>query len=87
MFGLQSTVFDPRSGDVVGLRTEDPGLGTGLPPALGAAALSWSIAATTLAGTSAALSGRWAWTITAVARLIAALLPTTVTRAVSRSLA
>jgi len=49
--------------------------------------LSWSIAATTLAGTSAALSGRWAWTIAPVALLIAALLPTTLTRAVSRSLA
>ena len=75
---------------MVGLRTEDPGLGTGLPPALGTAALSWSIAATaTLAGTSAALAGRWtSWTIAVALLLIAAaLLPTAVTRAVSRSLA
>ena len=47
--------------------------------------MSRSIGATTLAGTSAALSGRWAWTITAVARLIAALVPTTVTRALMES--
>jgi hypothetical protein len=49
--------------------------------------LSWSITATTLAGTSAALAGRWARTITVALLLIAALLPTTVTGAVSRSLA
>jgi hypothetical protein len=50
--------------------------------------LSWSIAATTtLAGTSAALAGRWtSWTIAGALLLIAtALLSTAVTRAVSRS--
>jgi hypothetical protein len=72
---------------MVGPRPEDRDRVTGLPPALGAAALSWSITATTLAGTSAALAGRWARTITVALLLIAALLPTTVTRAVSRSLA
>jgi hypothetical protein len=52
--------------------------------------LSWSIAATaTLAGTSASLAGRWAsWTVAmALLWIAAALLPTAVTRAVSRSLA
>jgi len=54
--------------------------------------LSWSIAATTTragTGTSAALAGRWtSWTIAVALRLVAAaLLPTAVTRAVSRSLA
>ena len=75
--------------------TEDRRLGTvdlDLPPALGTAALSWSIAATTTragTGTSAALAGRWTSRTVAVAlRLVAAaLLPTAVTRAVSRSLA